>query len=70
MSSTDVSAGTLRLEELSVPRAGRIDTDPRLEERGIDREEFRAAGALREQAAAENARRLFDAWLRAWANGG
>ena len=47
-----------------------IDTDPRLEERGIDREEFRAAGALREQAAAENARRLFDAWLRAWANGG
>src|SRR5437762_875491 len=47
-----------------------IDTDPRLEERGIDREEFRASGALREQAAAENARRLFDAWLRAWANGG
>jgi len=47
-----------------------IDTDPRLEERGIDREELRAAGALREQAAAENARRLLDAWLRAWANGG
>ena len=43
-----------------------IDSDPRLESWGIDRVAFRADGAELEARAAEQARRLFDAWLAGW----